>query len=131
MNRFPAGDFNRACRAFERWRETRARGTRIPDGLWKTAVALAREYGISKTVIALHVDYYALKDRVDAEALEQTGSTELRPRFLEISPGAVGPAGRCVLEIEDRGRTRLRIELAGEATSQIERVARALWSAAR
>jgi hypothetical protein len=131
MNQLPRNDFDRARRAFERWRETRARGTRIPDSLWRTAVALARKYGISKAVLALHVDYYALKERLDAEALEPTGSKEPRPRFLEISAGAAGPAGGCVLEIEDRGRARLRIELKGEATSQIERVARALWSAAR
>lgn len=131
MNRSPANDFDRACRAFERWRETRARGTRIPDGLWRTAVALARNHGISKAVLALHVDYYALKARLDAKALERTDSKEPRPRFFEISAGAAGPAGGCVLEIEDRGRARLRIELKGEATSQIESLVRALWSAAR
>jgi hypothetical protein len=37
MNRFASNDFDRARLAFERWRHTRTRGTRIPDRLWRTA----------------------------------------------------------------------------------------------
>lgn len=130
MNR-RSNEFHSARRAFERWRESRASGSRIPEDLWSAAVALARKHGVSKTSLELRLDYYALKDRLEAGAAERTGSEEDRPRFVEIVAGATKPTRGCILEIEDRRRARLRIELSGEATLQVERVARALWSAAR
>ncbi|MCP4201175.1 MAG: hypothetical protein GY769_04495, partial [bacterium] len=49
---------------FERWRQDRKRGTRIPETLWQAAAEVAGECGVSKTAQALGLDYYGLKKRV-------------------------------------------------------------------
>ncbi len=51
---------------FERWRWSRSRGTRIPATLWDAAVEAAREHGVSKVAGALRLDYYRLKERLEA-----------------------------------------------------------------
>ena len=51
---------------FERWRRSRSRGTRIPATLWDAAVGAARECGVSKAAGALRLDYYKLKQRLEA-----------------------------------------------------------------
>lgn len=53
-----------AQRQFASWRETRQRGARIPDDLWALAVEMAGQHGVSRTVTALHLDYYSLQKRL-------------------------------------------------------------------
>ncbi|MDA8119004.1 MAG: hypothetical protein M0Z85_02925, partial [Gammaproteobacteria bacterium] len=38
---------------FQRWRESRPRGARIPKALWAAAVEMAREVGVAQTVRVL------------------------------------------------------------------------------
>ena len=45
---------------FERWRQTRKVGTRIPEALWAAAVKMAGTYGVHRTAKTLRVNYYAL-----------------------------------------------------------------------
>ncbi len=117
---------------FERWRKSRRRGTRIPEALWRAAAGAGREQGVSKTAQALHLDYYALKKRVES-GLEERSTVEPASeiKFLEIPLCA--PSGRpeCVLEFEDGQGARLRVELQGAALAELETVARALWSMSR
>ena len=57
----------RVRRRFERWRQTRTpRRSPIPDALWATAVALARQHGLYATSRLLRLDYTALKKRLPA-----------------------------------------------------------------
>ena len=119
-------------RQFERWRKSRRRGTRIPEALWRAAASAGREHGVSKTAQVLGLDYYALKKRVESAPEERSAveaPSELK--FLEIPLGV--PSGRpeCVVEFEDGQGARLRVELQGAALSELETVARALWSLSR
>jgi len=72
-------------RRFERWRRTRRGHARIPDALWAAAVKAAGVHGLHRTVRALRLDYYSLKERVE----QQAGT----PRALAAS-AAGGPATR-------------------------------------
>lgn len=49
---------------FESWRKHRKKRTRIPQRLWKAAVALSDEYSIHHLSKILRVNYAALKNRV-------------------------------------------------------------------
>ncbi len=116
-------------RQFERWRQSRKRGTRIPEALWRAAAEATRECGVSKTAQALGLDYYGLKKRVES-TLEVSESEPAAGRgFLEIPLFA--SAAECVLEMEDSQGARLRVELKGPATAHCEALAQALWSIAR
>ncbi len=114
---------------FERWRQSRKRGTRIPEALWRAAVEAARECGVSKTAQALGLDYYALKKRLEP-TLEVSESEPVAGReFLEIPLFATAP--ECVLEMQDAHGARLRVELRGSAAAHCQTLAQALWSVAQ
>jgi hypothetical protein len=72
-------------RQFERWRRTRRGHARIPDKLWAAAVKAAGVHGLHRTVRALRLDYYSLKERV-----EQQAGTPRAP----VASAAGGPATR-------------------------------------
>jgi len=133
-------DLDRIRRQFEQWRRRRSPGTRIPDSLWQAAVAVARRHGVSKACKAARVDYYPLKRRLEAaEAAPQAaeGSAPRRAgksrrqadRFIEIPLGAMPNGSGCVLEVEDRRGTRLRMELRGVSTEELASLVRSVWSA--
>jgi hypothetical protein len=123
--------FDEARREFENWRSRRTRGRRIPPALWKTAVDLAREHGVSRTAVTLGLDYYSLKGRLGAGARERDGAAGGTGGFVEMPPWAVASAPACVLEVADRRGRRLRIELQGAARGEIDSLARALWRGTR
>jgi hypothetical protein len=56
----------RAKERFAAWRHSRAPKSRIPQALWDLAVELASSQGVHRTARALKLDYYALKERVEA-----------------------------------------------------------------
>ncbi len=114
---------------FERWRQSRKRGTRIPETLWQAAVEAAEEYGVSKTAQALGLDYYGLKKRVESPDEISESEPAAEREFLEIPLFA--SAADCVLEMVDAEGTRLRVELRGSAAAHCQTLAQALWSVAR
>jgi len=113
-------------REFERWRHDPARTGRIPEALWRAAAEIAREHGVSKTARALGLDYYALEKR-----LRSSPRRAPRGAFVELSWPALAPGPDSRLELEDGRGARLRVELRGAARTDIESLARVLWSAAR
>ena len=111
-----------------RWRQSRRRGTRIPTALWDAAVGAARESGVSKVAAALHLDYYKLKQRLEAASGRETVRAG---GFLEIPLSTSALASECVFELEDGGGTRLRVAFKGASPADLEPLARAFWSLAR
>ena len=127
-------DAKRVQRQFEDWRRRRRSGTRIPDELWRAAVDLVPELGVSKTSQFLRLDYYSLKKRVEAAARQQGLGEGDGARFVEIPVAAATGAGggACVLEIEDTsGGVRLRMELRGMAAVELGSLVRSVLGAER
>lgn len=120
------GDSKRVGRQFEQWRSQRRPGSRIPERLWRAAVGLARKHGVSRTSLTLHLDYYALKERVDA------ASTPRRDEgaFVEIPMPAMPHGPACVVEIEN-GQGRLRVEFQGVAAEELPELIRSVWGTDR
>jgi hypothetical protein len=121
-----------ATALFRRWRSTRERGERIPPDLWTAACAAAREHGVSRTSLALGLDFYSLKRRVEEApgplAKDQRSasarSAPSAPTFVEL-PVAVAASApvACTIVLEhsrsDSTTARLRIELPAIATSEL------------
>jgi len=59
---------------FERWRRTRTGRSRIPERLWTSAVRLAGAYGLCRTARTLHLDYNALKRRVERAGVNDSSA---------------------------------------------------------
>jgi hypothetical protein len=114
---------------FERWRQRRKRGTRIPETLWQAAVEAAGACGVSKTAQTLGLDYYGLKKRVRSSHEVSESEPAAEREFLEIPLFA--SAADCVLEMVDADGARLRVELRGSAAAHCQTLAEALWSVAR
>jgi hypothetical protein len=116
-------------RRFERWRRTREIGTRIPDSLWASAVKVAGRHGIHRTAKALRVDYYSLKKRVEEEAacsrrLSEGGSV---PTFVELACPAQAGCGECLVELEDAGGAKMRVQLKGIEAPDLVALSRSFW----
>ena len=110
----PAG-LEGARRRFERWRQTRKIGTRIPESLWASAVKVAGRYGISQTSSVLGVDYYSLKERLAQQATAPPDVSDVSsvPTFVELAAPAQSVPGECILELEDAGGAKMRVHLKG------------------
>ncbi len=123
--------FRSARCQFERWRSKRPLGTRIPSSLWNAAEALGRKHGVSKTALALGLDYYALRERVLGEPRPSAAPAESSGGFVEIPlPALPVPASSppCVLELEDGQGATLRLQFAALASEELGALVRQVWS---
>ena len=114
----------RAKERFAAWRQTRAPRSRIPQRLWDLAVELVDSEGLNRTARALKLDYYTLKERVEAVLKNRKMNTSA---FLELPPVAL-PSKECVIEMGD-GEGLVRIRLAGYEPAEIAAVGRGLREA--
>jgi hypothetical protein len=129
--RGPEDSLSRARGEFQRWRSRRRRGTRIPEALWQAAVAAGREHGVSKAAQELRLDYYRLKDRLQVAGEDRFRLEEPPGRgFVEIPLCAPCASSACVIEMEDGGGARLRLEVTGVSVSELETLMRGLWGMA-
>lgn len=116
-------------RRFERWRQTRRGHARIPERLWAAAVKAAGVHGLHRTVRALRLNYYSLKERAERQAgtardlaarvaagrrrpsvrrrsgPQRVDTAPSPPTFLELAPSAVhelaaASAGPCQCLVE-------------------------------
>jgi hypothetical protein len=119
-------------REIERWRKKRPRGARMPESLWSSAAGLAREYGLNRVASALGLDYYSLKKRVERVPPRRPSRGQPRADFVEIRLPDRAKAAGCVVEVEQPGGPKMRVELGGvPGVAELETVASALWRAVK
>jgi hypothetical protein len=88
----PAG-MQLICRRFERWRGSHRGRLPIPEGLWASAAAVAREHGVFRTSKVLHLEYGKRKRMAEsASGSPQPAASNGAGRI----PGTNAPAGRGV-----------------------------------
>jgi hypothetical protein len=126
MQKVPA-ELARAAARWAQWRRTRELGARIPESLWKLALGLAARHGVSRTAIALRVDYYALKKRLDAQTPPRRVGLGAAPAFIELPPPSLATAGGCVIEFENVSGAKMRIELTGSQVPDLAALGRSFW----
>ena len=96
----PAG-MQRIWRRFERWRGSHRGRLPIPEGLWASAAAVAREQGVFRTAKVLRLEYGKLK-RMAESASGNPQPTTVPTAFLELMPQPVGVSD-CLIEVEGPG----------------------------
>src|SRR5437660_865675 len=94
-NELPS-DLQHAQNRFRAWRQRRQRGERIPQELWTLAVRLVPSHGISRTAMALGLDYYGLKRRTE-EAADQPQRSS--PAFVEL-PTSLAVGKQALFELD-------------------------------
>jgi len=118
-------DLVRARSRFQTWRRLRKGGSRIPPSLWRLAIGLASDHGISLTAAALKLDYYSLKKQVEAAADEPQSSG---PAFVELPAPLMG-GKQCLIELENGSGATKRVQLVGYEAADVEAIARSFWNA--
>jgi len=120
-----------ASRRIQHWRQTREKRSRMPEPLWDSAVALAREYGLYATAQGLRVSYSSLKTRVMAAASQQRDPGTPAARFVELgSAGAFGAArgaGATVVELTGSDGQKLTLRLASTNELDLPALLREFW----
>ncbi len=96
------------------FRLTHARRSKLPESLWTTAAALAREHGIYAVAHPLRLDYVGLKKRL-AEAPVAARKTRKRttskPAFVELSAPRRPVIEEGTIEFESARGNKMRIPL--------------------
>ena len=115
----PAG-MERICRRFERWRRSHRGRLPIPEGLWASAAAAARQHGVFQTAKVLRLEYGKLKRMAEAGPTVPTA-------FLEVMPQEIG-APDCLIELEGP-RGKMRIQWKGVTASDLAGLIR-IWESA-
>ena len=127
----PTG-MQRICRRFERWRSSHRGRLPIPEGLWASAPAVAREHGVFQTAKVLRLEYGKLKRMVEAApsgVRSAAGSSQGPAMFLEwLPPQALGLA-ECLIELEGP-RGKMRIQWKGPTAPDLAGLSRSWWESA-
>jgi hypothetical protein len=109
---------------FAAWRKKRAAGQRIPQSLWKSAVEVAAQHGVSSTATFLRLDYYALKKR-----MEDASSSRPSSAFVELPAVPLSMMSECIIEWEDVAGARMRVQLRGQNAPDVLALSRGFWDA--
>ncbi len=122
-------DLSLVAERLGRWRQDRKPGERIPAALWGEAVELAGRYGVNRTAQTLGLDYYHLKKRVKEKTSPLTGPREsvADVRFEELPASPFASPLECVIQFENRGGARLRIEWRGNTAPDVAALGRDFW----
>jgi len=103
-------------------------------------VKAAGKYGIHRTAKVLRVDYYALKERVEAvtssvETPPSRGKSAARGKsdrlaaatFVELAPPLSGGVRECILELEAPGGAKMRVHLKGVEAPDLATLTQSFW----
>ena len=121
----------RVRQRFEGWRKTHRPRSRIPERLWNAAVRLATSHGLNRTARVLHLDYYDLKKRLDATVGGAAVGPEPVASFVELVPASPAAFPECLVELEGRSGTKLRIHFKGTAGPDLAVLGRLFWGGER
>ncbi len=120
-----------ARREFEEWRQSRTNRSRIPDNLWILAAELARECGALRTSRELHLNYCALRNRMNSAGSKMVRRRSARADFVELMPTPIIHFSECTVEI-DRGKgARIRIHLKSPEAPDLSAIGNAFLMARR
>jgi hypothetical protein len=130
----PVG-MQRVYRRFERWRSSHQGRLPIPEALWASAAAVAREHGVFRTGKILRLEYGKLKRMVETAAPVRPVMRATPPpaEFLELVAPQGAPSGpglsECLIELEGP-RGKMRIQWKGATAPDLAGLSRALWESA-
>jgi hypothetical protein len=111
---------------FESWRQRRKKRSRIPQSLWKAAVALSEEYSICHLSKALRVNHSALKKQVVKFNTPEPSPADVSP-FVELPAPAV-PFLDATIEMIKSDGSVMRMHVIGAASSDLVELGNAFWA---
>ena len=116
-------------RQLEEFRSARPRRRKLPEGLWQSAVELARQHGLYSVAHPLRLSYTQLKERLGG--VEAVPGKASAPTFVELVAAHTGTISECVIEFESCVGSKMRIQLKGSGTPDWTSLLRAWREAER
>lgn len=125
------------AKRLEAYRGKRSLQGRLPERLWTQAAKLALQHGVGRVQRVLRLNYYGLKQRMEALPAPDLEPVlgmpkSPHPAFVEMMVPPIAPAlpGTVSLEVEDRTGRKLTVRLPTEDRRELLALARALWGCA-
>ena len=116
-------------RRFEHWRGRHKARSRIPEPLWGSAVKMAGTYGLNRTAKTLRLDYYVLKKRVERDGVTIVDPPEKgSATFFELAPLPSAGVSECMLELENAGGAKMRVQLKSITMPDLAALSRSFWN---
>lgn len=120
-------DVEELRKRFEEFRNQHQRRTRLPEELWRAAAEIAERRGMNVVCRRLRLDANSLKKWMGKGVSGPGRKYTRRERaavapptaFVELLTPASGVAASCIIEVESRRGSKLRLEVKGIATSEI------------
>ena len=100
-------------RELEQFRGSHAHRTRLPESLWRSAMELARQYGLYSVAHPLRLDYAQLKKRLGGVVTVSRKATA--PAFVELITSHPATVSEFVIEFESSRGGKMRIQWKGTA----------------
>lgn len=117
--------------AFEAWRNTKTKGSRIPQDLWEQAIALYPKYSIGKIAGTLSLSYTDFKKHVENKIGEHSSFiNDPVSGFIECDfPSACSPVpvAECVVEMEDGSGSKMRMCFRGKTDFDLLELGKSFW----
>ncbi len=134
-NQSAKNKMGKALREYEKWRRNRPNRGLIPEHLWESAVKLCRTHSINQVVKALHLNYNALRARVESDfnPNDQSISTHKKkksvnkksPRFIDATESAFkyqfnSPSSNIVVEYQKADGSNLKLHIPHSADFNLQ-----------
>ena len=123
----PSPSLGEVKEQFKTWRRTRKSLRPIPEKLWAAAVNLTVYHSISQIAKELVVDYSVLKRRVQLKDKDAAASTN-PPDFIELNLEAPGATTECLVEMQDRLGSKMRMHIRGQTEFDLLKLAQLFWT---
>ena len=120
----------RLLHRIEQWRHSRPHRGPMPEELWALAAKVARQHGIARVARYGRLDYYSLKERLDAQTGQEIHGSAREPAFVELAPLLSGSMTDCTIELEHPKGAQMRIHLKSNTAPDLTALAGWFWSAA-
>ena len=116
------------AKQFEAWRKTSKLHEPIPAELWKAAASLCATYPTYKIARKLRLNYTKLKEHLPAFKSElPIKKAGAAAAFIELDLASAGKVCEYVIEMQDPGGGKMRLQLKGHQCLDPIEICKAFW----
>jgi len=121
-------ELEEVCQLFERWRQQRKLGARIPTELWEAAVSLFPRYTVNQISRSLRLDFVDVRKRVGhgKEVKKKVGAGDSRFWELRFADSQT-QIHECRLRAEDGCGRKVELELKDIGAEPLLQLLGGLW----
>lgn len=111
----------------ELWRKNKKNNEKMPEPLWREAIALAKVYGVSPVQGILRIDYRGLQRRALGIIKPPAKAHPIAPQSFVELPALTARRPEHLVELEDGTGRRLSVKVAAGHLAEVLPLAQAFW----